>query len=215
MCNLYTQRLNPADIAAHFGVSAIPNSNADGETFPGKPGMVVREENGSRLMQTMTLGFPLRLKSMAPTSKPIPVNNIAELPKNMWVGLARKPQWRCLIPLTGFAEAEGQKGKRTRTWFNIRGQEVFAWGGLWRESDEWGQVYSGAMTDCNEAIRPVHDRMPVLLLPNEYETWLRGSFEDLMAFQERKFPDELVEMVRTDELWSARKAPASPESTLL
>src|SRR5260370_38085461 len=43
------------------------------------------------------------------------------------------------------------------------------------------------MADCNEAIRPLHDRMPVLLHPHEYEQWLRGSFEDLLAFQNRCF----------------------------
>lgn len=51
MCNLYTQRLNPADIAGQFGVIARPNTNAGGEVYPGSPGMVVREENSSRLMQ--------------------------------------------------------------------------------------------------------------------------------------------------------------------
>ena len=39
---------------------------------------------------------------------------------------ARKPQWRCLIPLAGFAEAEGAKGSKTRTWFNVKDQPIFA-----------------------------------------------------------------------------------------
>src|SRR3546814_11076409 len=76
-----------------------------------------------------------------------------------WIGLARKPQWRCLIPVTHFAEAEGQKGSKTRTWFSVKDQPIFAWAGLWRMSEEWGPVYSGVMTDCNEAIRPVNDRL--------------------------------------------------------
>jgi len=113
----------------------------------------------------MVWGFPLRLKAMKPESKPRPVNNIADLSKPMWIGLARQPQGRCLIPLTGFAEPAGPKGAKTRTWVTVKGQPIFAWGGLWRESAEWGPVYSGAMADCNEAIRPLHDRMPVLLQP--------------------------------------------------
>jgi len=44
----------------------------------------------------------------------------------------------------------------------VKDQPIFAWAGMWRISDEWGAVYSGMMTDCNEAIRPVHDRMPVV-----------------------------------------------------
>jgi len=102
--------------------------------------MVIREAGGERVLQSMVWGFPLRLKGMKPHSKPKPVNNIADLSKPMWIGLAKKPQGRCLIPLTGFAEPAGPKGA---TWVTVKGQPIFAWGGLWRDSAEWGPVYSG------------------------------------------------------------------------
>ncbi len=47
------------------------------------------------------------------------------------------------------------------------------------------------MTDANEAVAPVHDRMPVLLHRDEYRQWLHGSFEDALAFQNRVFPAEV------------------------
>ncbi len=214
MCNLYTVRKTAAEVAAHFGVNTQAQFNSPDETYPGYPGMVVREADGQRVLQTMVWGFPLRLKGMKPDAKPKPVNNIADLNKSMWIGLAKKPRWRCLIPVTEFAEAEGAKGSKTRTWFRVKDQPIFAWGGLWRESADWGAVYSGAMTDCNEAIRPVHDRMPVLLHRDEYDRWLNGSFEELLAFQNRCFPDELIEMERTSELW-VRKRTALPEAAAL
>lgn len=214
MCNLYTVRKSAAEVAAHFGVDDPVWSNAGEEVYPGYPGLVVREVEGKRVMQSMVWGFPLRLKTMSPTAKPKPVNNIADLRKNMWVGLARKAEGRCLIPLTGFAEAEGAKGAKTRTWFSIKDEPIFAWAGLWRDSAEWGPVYSGVMTDCNEAIRPVHDRMPVLLCRDEYDRWLRGSFDEILAFQGRCFPDHLISMDRTTEPWSKRKG-VSAELALL
>lgn len=214
MCNLYTVRKSAAEVAAHFGVDNPVQSNAGEEVYPGCPGVVVRESEGRPIMQSMVWGFPLRLKTMSPTAKPKPVNNIADLRKGMWIGLARKPEWRCLIPLTGFAEAEGAKGSKTRTWFSVKDEPIFAWAGLWRDSAEWGPVYSGVMTDCNEAIRPVHDRMPVLLHRDEYDRWLHGSFDDIVAFQERCFPDDLIAMERTDEPWVKRKS-ASTEPALL
>jgi putative SOS response-associated peptidase YedK len=204
MCNLYTVRKSMAEVAAHFGVAIPVQSNAPEDIYPGRPGVVVREVEGQRVMSSMVWGFPLRLKTMASTSKPKPVNNIADMRKGMWIALAKKPQWRCLIPVTAFAEAEGEKGRKTRTWFNVKEAPVFAWAGLWRESAEWGPVYSGVMTDCNEAIRPIHDRMPVLLMPGEYDRWLNGSFDDALAFQERCFPDDLIEMNRTTESWAQR-----------
>jgi len=214
MCNLYTIRVSAAEIADHFGVGNVVQSNAPEEVYPGMPGMVVREEDGQALMQSMVWGFPLRLKGMKPDAKPKAVNNIADLTKPMWIGLARKPQWRCLIPATHFAEPEGEKGKMTRTWFSLRDEPVFAWAGLWRVSDEWGPVYSGVMTDANEAVAPVHDRMPVLLHRDEYRQWLHGSFEDALAFQKWVFPADRMRMERTTELWVKKKT-TGPEAPVL
>lgn len=69
------------------------------------------------------------------------------------------------------------------------------------------------MTDANEAIRPVHNRMPVLLHQDEYEQWLHGSFDDALGFQKRTFPPELVTMERTSELWAKKKS--APDAPLL
>lgn len=205
MCNLYHLRKSAAEVAAHFRVETPVQSNAGEEVYPGYPGVVMREAAGARLLQSMVWGFPLRLKTMSPSAKPKPVNNIADLRKGMWIGLARKPEWRCLIPLTGFAEAEGAKGAKTRTWFSVKDEPIFAWAGLWRDSAEWGPVYSGVMTNCNDAIRPVHDRMPVLLHRNDYDQWLHGSFDEIAAVQERCFPDDLIVTDRTSEPWVKRK----------
>ena len=206
MCNLYRMSRGAAEVAALFGaVRPAAAPNAPEHVYPGYPGMVVREADGRRVLETMTWGFPLQLKGMAPSAKPKPVNNIADLAKPMWKGLAARPRWRCLIPLTAFAEAEGPKGGKTRTWVTLQDQPVFAWAGLWRLSDEWGPVYSGVMTDCNAAIRPIHDRMPVLLMPNEYSAWLNGGFDEALAFQRRCFPDEPIVIDRTAELWAGQK----------
>jgi hypothetical protein len=53
---------------------------------------------------------------------------------------------------------------------------------------------------------------PVLLHPDKYEQWLRGSFEDLLAFQKRCFRDDLIEMQPTSELLMKMKAPDSSEA---
>lgn len=182
--------------------------------MPGYPGMIVREDQGTRVLQSMVWGFPLPMKSKKTglPIKPKPVNNIADLSNFMWRRIVPKPQWRCLIPGIGFAEAEGEKGAMTRTWFHLKDRPIFAWAGMWQISDEWGAVYSGMMTDANAAVTPVHNRMPVLLQPDEYDQWLRGSLDDVMAFRDRIFPPELIELDRTDELWSQRSAKAAPLS---
>lgn len=211
MCNLYTTKASAAEIASAFGARMTINFNAgEGEVYPGGIGMVVREDAGERVLQSMTWGFPLAQKSKKTGQpiKPKPVNNIRELSSFMWRYVAPRPENRCLIPLTGFCEAEGEKGVMTRTWFGVHDRPIFAWAGMWKNSDEWGPVYSGLMTDCNEAVRPVHDRMPVLLHEGDFDRWLRGSLEDVMAFQDRCFPDEMIRMERTVEPWFKRKSEA-------
>jgi putative SOS response-associated peptidase YedK len=127
ICNLYRMTKGVAEVARLYG-APVPAlwSNAPVETYPGYPGLVVRKADGACVVVSMTWGCLLRLKTMAPTAKPNPVNNVAELRKGMWIGLARKPQWRCLIPFTHFAEAEGPKGGKTRTWFNVKNQAIAA-----------------------------------------------------------------------------------------
>ena len=213
MCNLYTNRTSDAEIAAAFRAKKPAATNVSaGDVYPGGPGLVVREQQGERIIQAMTWGFPLAQKSKKTGQpiKPKPVNNIADLTSFMWRFIAAKPEHRCIIPLSGFCEAEGEKGAKTRTWFQVRDRAIFAWAGMWKDSPEWGAVYSGLMTDCNEAIRPVHDRMPVLLHEEDYDLWLRGTLDDVMAFQGRCFPDELIQMERTAEPWIKRKAGAAP-----
>lgn len=53
MCNLYQRRKSAAEVALHFGVDNPVQSNAGEEVYPGYPGMVVREEAGARVLQSM------------------------------------------------------------------------------------------------------------------------------------------------------------------
>lgn len=128
---------------------------------------------------------------MKPEAKPKPVNNIADLAKGHVDRSCSKTAVALSDPRDGFCRSRGREGQNGPHMVCPEGpQPVFAWAGLWRISDEWGPVYSGVMTGANEAIQPVHNRMPVLLLAHEYEQWLHGSFDDALAFQKRTFDDE-------------------------
>jgi putative SOS response-associated peptidase YedK len=212
MCNLYTSRKTAAEIATHFRAQIPMNFNiGEGDVYPGGHGMVVRDSDGQRILTSMTWGFPLAQKSKKTGQpiKPKAVNNIANLGAYPWKFIAEKPEHRCLIPLTGFCEAEGEWGSKTRTWFSVKDRPIFAWAGMWKVSDEWGLVYSGLMTNCNEVVRPVHNRMPVLLHEEDYDRWLYGSLDDVLEFQDRCFPDELTAMERTSDPWFKRRTEAT------
>jgi putative SOS response-associated peptidase YedK len=72
--------------------------------------------------------------------------------------------------------------------------------GLWERCEgEGGQVINSCTiltTEANEVLRPVHDRMPVILHPGEYEVWLDTDVRKLDLIQEMLRPYPAEEMTR-------------------
>lgn len=202
MCNLYTNKSTVAEMADLFKAHALHGFNAPADVYPGYPGLIVREHDGSRLIEQMTWGFPVRLKGMKPTSKPKPVNNARDdkLLTQFWKHWFTTPPQRCLIPFTAFAEAGGPKGKMTRTWISVADQPTAAWAGLWRPTDEWGNAYTGVMVDATEELFDIHDRMPVILHPDAHETWLRADADEATKLV-TQYPADRLAVDRTDEPW--------------
>src|SRR5579862_1726734 len=85
---------------------------------------------------------------------------------------------RCLVPATGFFEWQ-VLGKRTKQpWaIELTDGDVFAFAGLWdrwkdRTTGQALETYTIITTFPNELVKPLHDRMPVILSPRDYERWL-------------------------------------------
>ncbi|WP_375194625.1 SOS response-associated peptidase [Sphingobium sp.] len=185
------------------------------QTHPAQPGTVIRLEGGERVLEQMTWGFPVALPSKRdPTkkNKPKPVNN-ARFDKlgTFWKRWAINPANRCLIPTARYAEAVGEPGRMTETWLSLRDQPIFAWAGLWSNSDEWGAVYTGVMTDNAPELIDIHDRSPVILDLEDWETWLHAPLEDLYQF-DRPYPAERMIVEHTANPWFRKKGsdPAGP-----
>jgi putative SOS response-associated peptidase YedK len=164
--------------------------------------MVVRQVNGQRRVDAMTWGFPLRLKGMKPDSKPKPINNARADKLDGFMWRYSFEERRCLIPVSEFAEAEGEKGAKTKTWFTLPDDPLFAVAGLWRETDEWGLAYTMVMTEACIHVADVHDRMPVILRHGDWEDWLDGAPDDARILC-RPYP-ELMVVNRTADRWNAR-----------
>ena len=150
MCNLYRLTKPNSEVAQLFGVTVGQVGNAGGgEVYPAQPGLVVA---GGEL-GAMTWGFPLVLKGKnGQPLKPRPVNNARadKLDNFMWrYSFAER---RCLIPVSAFAEAEGEQGAKTRTWFSLPGEEVFAIAGLWRDTAEWAVSYTHLTLPTNREV---------------------------------------------------------------
>jgi putative SOS response-associated peptidase YedK len=107
---------------------------------------------------------------------------------------------RCLIPADGFFEWQKAGSKKQPYYVTLRGGGPFAFAGLWeRWHDEEGDVQSCSIvtTDANELMRPLHDRMPVILDPKDYAAWLDPApqpKEELLAML-RPFQSEAMQAV--------------------
>jgi putative SOS response-associated peptidase YedK len=85
-------------------------------------------------------------------------------------------QRRCLIPADGFYEWRNDEDGKRPIWISLPDGELFAFAGIWAARREEGgeTIHSCAIvtTEPNEAIRPIHDRMPVILPADAEDAWL-------------------------------------------
>ena len=197
MCNLYRMTKGTQEVARLFAVEPDLAANYGAEVYPGYPGLVIADGRA----RAMTWGFPLVMKGrQGQPLKPKPVTNAREdkLTTAFWRDsfVAR----RCLVPVSQWAEAEGEKGRMTRTWYGLPDHAVFAVAGLWRRSAEWGDVFTVVMVDGHPQMAEVHDRMPLILSHAAQRYWLEGSPEDALALC-RTWEDAIT-VEQTTERWA-------------
>ena len=200
MCNLYRMTKNADEVALWFdAVEAAQGANFASEVYPGYPGVVIAEG----AVRRMNWGFPLQMKGKGGQPlKPRPVNNTRTDKLDSFFWRYSFEERRCLIPVTAWAEAEGAKGRKTRTWLSRPDAELIAVAGIWRSSEEWGDVYSMVMTDSAGVAAECHDRMPVLLDKSDWAGWTDGSTEAARALC---VPwTGALEIERTEDPWAKR-----------
>ena len=104
---------------------------------------------------------------------------------------------RCLVPADGFYEWKKRKGDQKQPYLvrNADGSP-FAFAGLW---ESWtgpeGEIIESCTiltTDANDLTQPIHDRMPVILKPEDYDLWLDPEVKDpkLLKPLLRPYPSE-------------------------
>ncbi|MFB6105273.1 MAG: SOS response-associated peptidase [Halobacteriaceae archaeon] len=91
---------------------------------------------------------------------------------------------RCLVLADGFYEWQGDRGSKRPYRVALADDAPFAFAGLWETwegEDETRQTVTILTTDANEVVSPIHDRMPVMLEPDEEAAWLAATDEATRA----------------------------------
>jgi putative SOS response-associated peptidase YedK len=185
-------------IAQIFGlagdVSAFPVSY---NIAPGQDIAIVVNEGGRNRLSLCRWGFvPSWCKELNEGYKMI--NARAET-------VAEKPSFRdafngqrCLVVADGFYEWKNEGGKKRPFYIHRRDGKPFGMAGLYNrwKAPEGELVCTSTIvtTDANEALAPIHDRMPVILAMNEAGIWLDPAIHE----KEKLLP--LLKPYPTDEM---------------
>jgi putative SOS response-associated peptidase YedK len=115
---------------------------------------------------------------------------------------------RCIIPVDGFYEWKDMGRGRKKQPFFIRSRDgtVLALAGLWEawkdksrpedDEDAWLRTCTIITTEPNGLLAPIHNRMPVVLPPDTWDTWLDRDNDDVDALAAllKPAPDDLLEL---------------------
>ena len=190
MCGRYLRKGDKQKIADAFHVRGTPASLViapDYNVAPTSMQPVIRlnRESGEREMVLMRWGLiPYFAKSATQFKAFSTINAKAESveEKALWRGPFERR--RCLVPADGFYEWQKLDAKTKKPFaYTLKSGEPLAFAGLWDawkdpENGEWLQTFAIITTTANELTAEVHDRMPVILKPRDYDRWLaRGEVE--------------------------------------
>lgn len=112
---------------------------------------------------------------------------------------------RCLIPADGFYEWRSDESGKTPVWISLADGELFAFAGIWAglaSRDGAGDLHSCAIVTCepNELIRPLHDRMPVVLARDAEAAWLdSGADAEELASLLAPAPEDLLVLLEVGD----------------
>jgi putative SOS response-associated peptidase YedK len=198
MCGRFAQRTPPKRLTREFKVGEVPPVEARYNIAPTQDILAVHEAPDGREATFLKWGLvPTWAKDTSMGARLI--NARAET-------VAEKPafrqalrQRRCIIPADGFYEWQRTGGRKQPFFFRMRDERPFGFAGLWeRWEGEEGQAVNSCTiltTEANDVLRPVHDRMPVILHPEDYSLWLEGDEREQALLREMLRPYPAEEMV--------------------
>lgn len=183
MCGRYDLSENPAAIQAKFHVPLVPGFAASADIRPTNVVPIIRlDREAQRECALARWGL---VPHWAPDLKfgakcfNARCETIATAPSFRSALKAR----RCLVPLNAFYEWSGPPQRRIRHRITLPSQPLFALAGLW---EQWGagenvvETYTIITCNANEALAPVHSRMPVILEEEDYDAWLGQARRELL-----------------------------------
>lgn len=175
MCGRFQLTASPEDIAEHFQLTRLPKYQSSYNITPARKILCIVElEDKSLKAVNLFWGLVPSWSKDTKISHHL-LNARAETVREKPSFRAAFQKRRCLIVAQGFYEWQKlESGKRA---FHIHRQDhqLFAFAGLWEHwQQEQNTLYSCSIItmEAAELMRPIHERMPVIISQAHYHQWL-------------------------------------------
>ena len=194
MCGRFVSASSPGEIADYFGATSVsetltePNYNV----APTVDVPVIVSKDSERHLDLMRWGLiPFWAKSISIGAKMINARVETVTEKSAFRNAIKKH--RCIIPADAFYEwtavkDPAAKKPRKQPWCIQRNDGApFAFAGMfesWRDPDGDGTRLRSCTIltgPANEAMQPIHDRMPIMVAPSQWDAWLNPDDLDAAA----------------------------------
>ena len=176
MCGRFTLSQPINAIASAFNIAQIPPLEPRYNIAPTQLiSSILSAPGGEKQLQMLRWGLiPSWAKDAKISAKLI--NARAETVSEKPSFKAAFKRRRCLIVADGFYEWQRQEKKKQPYYFRLQNAQLFAFAGLW---EQWKSPDEDIINSCtiltteaNDLLRPIHDRIPVILESKNYELWL-------------------------------------------
>jgi putative SOS response-associated peptidase YedK len=175
MCRRFYLTATAAEIKKVFRVDAVPELVPRYNVAPEQRSpIVIAVEKGRRIHMARWGLVPSwsRDPSLGGAMINAPAETLDEKPAYRTAFHAQ----RCLVPANGFYEWQTKDANKQPYKISLRNGAVFAFAGLWEkwapDSGEPVETFAIITTQANKLIGEVHQRMPVIIAPAEYQRWL-------------------------------------------
>jgi len=207
MCGRFTLRTSPSEISRVFDV-IVQDLNPRYNIAPSQSIAAIRVDPAARQRELVQLHWGL----IPPWAKDrkigySTINARAETVDSKPSFRSSFKKRRCLILADGFYEWQKSDATKKQP-FHIHMQDnrPFAFAGLWEQWKGDGEEIESCtiiVTEGNDLMKPIHDRMPVILDPTDYDLWLAPEIDNVPQLR------ELLQPYSGDDL------KADPVSTLV
>ncbi len=181
MCGRYALISSPELIRRLLAYLDQPNFPPRYNIAPTQPVAIVRMAEGKRRFALVRWGLlPSWVKD--PQTFTLLINARAETINDKPAFRSAMKRRRCLVPADGFYEWKAEGGRKRPYFVRLKSGGPFAFAGLW---ETWigpnGEEMDSAVivtAPANRLLAPVHERMPVILEPEQHAQWLDSDHVD-------------------------------------